>query len=411
MKAFLQPLQNLAEMEQIREQAKDNRGVLAVSGCMESQKAHMIYGLSGLFPCHLIISEDERSAKQIYEDYRFYDKNVYYYPARDLLFFQADIHGNLLIRQRMQVIRALLTSEEITVVTSVDGCMDFLAPLEEIRKQLLYFRNDSQLDIDKLKTSLVSMGYERVGQVEMPGQFSVRGGIIDIYSLTEENPWRIELWGDEIDSIRSFDTQSQRSLENLEEITIYPAAEQQTEKSGLTFPDYFDREKTMIFLDEPNRLSENAKAVEEEFRQSCRNRQEKGEQNLSEGWMCSWEEVCHKLNKRNCVSLSALEPQKAGWNITGKHNLTVKSMSSYQSSFELLVKDLQQYKNQGYQIILMSGSRTRAERLAKDLQDQGMNAFYGQDGERILNPGEIMVVYGHARKGFEYPLVKFAVIT
>ena len=240
MKAFLQPLQNLAEMEQIREQAKDNRGVLAVSGCMESQKAHMIYGLSGLFPCHLIISEDERSAKQIYEDYRFYDKNVYYYPARDLLFFQADIHGNLLIRQRMQVIRALLTSEEITVVTSVDGCMDFLAPLEEIRKQLLYFRNDSQLDIDKLKTSLVSMGYERVGQVEMPGQFSVRGGIIDIYSLTEENPWRIELWGDEIDSIRSFDTQSQRSLENLEEITIYPAAEQQAEKSGLTFPDYFD---------------------------------------------------------------------------------------------------------------------------------------------------------------------------
>ena len=147
------------------------------------------------------------------------------------------------------------------------------------------------------------MGYERVGQVEMPGQFSVRGGIIDIYSLTEENPWRIELWGDEIDSIRSFDTQSQRSLENLEEITIYPAAEQQAEKSGLTFLDYFDREKTMVFLDEPNRLSENAQAVEEEFRQSCRNRQEKGEQNLSEGWMCSWEEVCHKLNKRNCVSL------------------------------------------------------------------------------------------------------------
>ena len=109
MKTFLQPLQNLAEMEEIQAQAKNNRGVLAVSGCMESQKAHMIYGLSGLFPCHLVISEDERSAKQIYEDYRFYEKNVYYYPARDLLFFQADIHGNLLIRQRMQVIRALLT--------------------------------------------------------------------------------------------------------------------------------------------------------------------------------------------------------------------------------------------------------------------------------------------------------------
>ena len=411
MNTFLKPLQNLAEMEEIRAQAEKNRGVLAVSGCMESQKAHMIYGLSGLFPCHLILAEDERSAKQLFEDYRFYSPHVYYYPARDLLFFQADIHGNLIVRQRMQVIRALLTEKEITVVTSADGCMDFLAPLKEIERQLLHFRNDSELDIDKLKTDLVSMGYERVGQVEMPGQFSVRGGIIDVYSLTEENPWRIELWGDEIDSIRSFDAQSQRSLENLEEITIYPAAEQQAGKNGVTFLDYFDPDKTMFFLDEPNRLSENAKAVEEEFRQSCRNREEKGNQNISEDWMCPWETVVKKLNKRNCVSLSALEPQKSKWNITGHYNLTVKSMSSYQSSFELLVKDLLQYKKQGYQIVLMSGSRTRAERLAKDLQEEGLNAFYGQDMDRVLEPGEIMVVYGHARKGFEYPMVKFAVIT
>ena len=190
MKTFLQPLQNLAEMEEIQKQAKKNRGILEISGCMESQKAHLMYGLSGLFPCHLVIAADEKSAKELYEDYRFYDKRVYYYPAKDLLFFQADIHGNLLIRQRMQVIRALLEREdEITVVTSIDGCMDYLAPLEKIEKQLIHFRNDSTLDMDKLTAALVHMGYERVGQVEMPGQFSIRGGIIDIYSLTEENPW------------------------------------------------------------------------------------------------------------------------------------------------------------------------------------------------------------------------------
>lgn len=411
MKTFLQPLQNLAEMEEIRKEAGKNRGVIAVSGCMESQKAHFIYGLSGLFPCHLILAEDERSAKQIYEDYRFYKKNVYYYPARDLLFFQADIHGNLIIRQRMQVIKAMLTEEEITVVTSIDGCMDFLGPLDAIKNQLLRFRNDSVMDMDKLKEDLVKMGYERVGQVEMPGQFSIRGGIVDVYCLTEENPWRIELWGDEIDSIRSFDAQSQRSLENLDEIVIYPAAEQQAEKSGLTFLDYFPFERTMVFLDEPNRLVENAKAVEEEFRQSCRNREEKGTGNLSEGWMCGWEELQKKLNQRNCLSLSALEPQKVGWDIKDNFHLTVKSMNSYQSSFELLVKDLQQYKKRGYQIVLLSGSRTRAERLAKDLQEEGLNAFYGQDRDRVLEPGEIMVAYGHARKGFEYPLIKFAVIT
>ena len=87
MKTFLRPLQNLAEMEAICRQAKNNRGILEISGCMESQKAHFIYGLSGLFPSHLILAEDEKAAKELYEDYRFYDKNVYYYPAKDLLFF------------------------------------------------------------------------------------------------------------------------------------------------------------------------------------------------------------------------------------------------------------------------------------------------------------------------------------
>ena len=412
MKTFLQPLQSLAEIEEIEKQAKKNHGILEVSGCIESQKAHLMYGLSGLFPSHLVIAADEKTAKDLYEDYRFYDKRVYYYPAKDLLFFQADIHGNLLIRQRMQVIRALLErQEEITVVTSIDGCMDYLLPLEKIEKQLIHFRNDSSLDMDKLTVALVHMGYERVGQVEMPGQFSIRGGIIDIYSLTEENPWRIELWGDEIDSIRSFDAQSQRSLENLDEIMIYPAAEQPIEKGGVTFIDYFKDGDSMLFLDELNHLEENAKAVEEEFQQSCRNRQEKGETTLSGNWMCSWEELCKKLNRRNCIGLSLLDPRKSGWKITGQFNLTVKSMNSYQSSFELLVKDLKQYKKEGYRIVLLSGSRTRAERLAKDLQDEGLSAFYGKDSDRILEPGEIMVVYGHARKGFEYPMIKFAVIT
>ena len=411
MKAFLQPLQNLAEMEKIQTLAKKNRGVLQISGCMESQKAHMIYGLSGLFPYHLILGADEKEAKELFEDYRFYDKNTCYYPARDLLFFQADIHGNLLIRQRMKVIQTLLEGKGATVVTSIDGCMDFLAPLESIRKQLLHFRNDSSLDVDKLKDRLVAMGYERVGQVEMPGQFSVRGGIIDIYCLTEENPWRIELWGDEIDSIRSFDSQSQRSLENLDEITIYPAAEQMPEKGGVTFLEYFPEDKTMVFLDEPNRLTENAEGVEKEFRESVKNREAKGNSNLSEKWMCSWDAVCRDLNIRNCVSLSSLEPKKGHWKVTEHFYLSVKSMSSYQSSFELLVKDLKNYKKQGYQTVVLSGSRTRAERLAKDLQEEGLSAFYSVDSDRILSPGEIMVAYGHARKGFEYPLVKFAVIT
>ena len=411
MKAFIQPLQSLAEFEQIQKCAGENRGIMEISGCIESQKVHLMYGLSGLFPSHLILAEDEKRAKEIYEDYRFYDKEVYYYPAKDLLFFQADIHGNLLIRQRMQVIKALLEKERITVVTSIDGCMDFLLPLEEIKKSLIHYESDSPIDLDALKDSLVALGYERVGQVEMPGQFSVRGGIIDIYSLTEENPWRIELWGDEIDSIRSFDAESQRSLENLDEITIYPAVEKVGEKEMVSFLEYFSREKSILFLDEPNHLVEKGMAVEEEYLQSRKHREEKGEQKLPDNWLCRFDTLQKALNQYNCAAFCALEPKRGKWKITEKFDVTVKTVNSYNSSFELLVKDLLQYKKQGFQIALLSGSRTRAERLAKDLQEEGLNAFYSTDYDRLIQPGEIMVAYGHAKKGFEYPLIKFAVMT
>lgn len=411
MKAFLTPLQGLAEFEQIKEKSKMNKGILQVSGCMESQKSHLMYGLSGIAPYRLILAEDERRAREIYEDYRFYDRKVYSYPAKDLLFFQADIHGNLLIRQRMKVIKALLEEKELTVVTSIDGCMDFLESLEKIKEQLIHYESDSTVDIEQLKNQLVALGYERVGQVEMPGQFSVRGGIVDIYCLTEENPWRIELWGDEIDSIRSFDPESQRSLENLEELTIYPAVEHIGDKDMVSFLDYFPEERTIIFLDEPNRLTEKGGAVEEEYRQSRMHREEKGSRNLPENWLCSFEQLQKELNKRNCISVCALEPKQAGWKVREKFYLEVKSISAYNNSFELLVKDLHQYKKQGYRIALLSGSRTRAERLAKDLQEEGLAAFYGQDYDREICPGEIMVVYGHAKKGFEYPLIKFAVMT
>ena len=411
MKAFLTPLQGFAEFEQIKEKSKTNKGILQVSGCMESQKSHLMYGLSGIAPYRLILAEDERRAREIYEDYRFYDRKVYSYPAKDLLFFQADIHGNLLIRQRMKVIKALLEEKELTVVTSIDGCMDFLESLEKIKEQLIHYESDSAVDTEQLKNQLVALGYERVGQVEMPGQFSVRGGIVDIYCLTEENPWRIELWGDEIDSIRSFDPESQRSLENLEELTIYPAVEHIGDKDMVSFLDYFPEERTIIFLDEPNRLTEKGGAVEEEYRQSRMHREEKGSRNQPENWLCSFEQLQKELNKRNCISVCALEPKQAGWKVREKFYLEVKSISAYNNSFELLVKDLHQYKKQGYRIALLSGSRTRAERLAKDLQEEGLAAFYGQDYDREICPGEIMVVYGHAKKGFEYPLIKFAVMT
>lgn len=233
MQVFMQPLENLKEFEEITQKLPKNEGILQLSGCVETQKAHIMYGLfeamkkkTGQEKANcLIIAENDLKAKELYEDYRLYNREVMFYPAKDLIFFEADVHGNLLTKERMKVLAALLEKKGVTVITSMGGCMDYLLPLETIEKHVLHFQSDSPLDMDKLKKQLLGMGYEKNAQAEAPGQFSFRGGIIDIFPLTEDNPVRIELWGDEIDSIRSFDAESQRSIENLDEITIYPAAE------------------------------------------------------------------------------------------------------------------------------------------------------------------------------------------
>lgn len=148
----------------------------------------------------------------------------------------------------MEGIQAVLSGEPVTVVTSLDGFMDHLAPKESIAEKVLKVQNDSVLKLDEMAEKLSVIGYDREVQVEGPGQFAVRGGILDIYPLTEELPVRIELWGDEVDSIRTFDVESQRSIENLMDIVIYPAVEfPQNGEKGVSFLVIFHRRIRSFF--------------------------------------------------------------------------------------------------------------------------------------------------------------------
>ena len=224
MRAFTEPIKKLKEFSEITA-AIGKKGMVQVAGCIDAQKPHFIYTAGADFPYKVVLTYSETRAKELYENYRFFNKKVLLYPARDLIFYSADIHSNLIVQQRIAVLKALAEEEEVTVITTMGGCMDHLLPLDEIKRHILHLENDSTIEVEAMKRSLVAMGYERVSQVEGMGQFAVRGGIIDIFPLTEENPVRIELWGDEVDSIRSFDAESQRSIENLDFLPIYPANE------------------------------------------------------------------------------------------------------------------------------------------------------------------------------------------
>ncbi|HIR96374.1 MAG TPA: transcription-repair coupling factor [Candidatus Merdisoma faecalis] len=414
MKAFLEPFQQLGIYEELEKRLKKNRGVLLLSGCVDSQKVHTASSLWQGFPRRVILTYSEQKAREIYEDCRYFDREAVLYQAKDFLFFHADIQGNLLVQQRVRALQALLTKKEVTVITTFDGLMDRLRPLERVKEEILTIGQDSIVEIEALAKKLVRLGYERTGQVEAPGQFAVRGGIVDIFALTEEAPWRIEFWDDEVDSIRSFDAESQRSMENLEEIVIYPAAEPVPgeKEEAVSFLDYFDTEETVFFLDEPTRLLEKGRTVEKEFEESMANRAERGETLPEEARLLyGSEEIVARLNRKNCVALCLMEQKAPEWEVKERYQVEARSVNPYNNSFEMLVKDLKRWKREKYSVILMCASGTRAKRLAADLQEQELNSFYCEDPDRVVNPSEIMVVHGSLHRGYEYPLIRFAVLS
>ena len=413
MRAFVAPLLELAEYEAIRKKRREKQGFVQIAGCVTSQKTHLMYALGDGFDNKIIAVSSETKAKQIYEEYRFLDSNVYLYPAKDLLFYQADLRGKYLIKQRMEVFQALMEQQGITVVVTFDGFMDALIPLEEMKKKVISFKLGDVLDFEELKRDMVCLGYEREEQVEGPGQFSIRGGIMDVYPLTEEVPIRIELWGDEVDSIRTFDVESQRSIENLEEIRIYPASDfPEEECKRVSFLDYFAQDKSILFLDEPVRLLETGNGVEQEFVQAQANRMESGYQVSDEEMkLFSAKEVAEKMNHFYGVGFSALDMKCKELKAREVFHLQTKGVNPYNNSFEMLTRDLKRLKRSGYRVVLLSGSRTRAKRLAEDLRDYNLSSFYSEDLEREVQEGEIMVTYGHVTEGYEYPMLKFMVIS
>ncbi len=411
MQALTAPLMELAEYEEIRKRRRD--GMIRIAGCAASQKAHMMYALSDGFTYKVIACSSETKAKQIYEDYRFLDGDTYLYPAKDLLFYQADIRGRELARRRMEVIEAIMDGKPVTVVTTFDAFMDSLIPREEMAKRTLRVLGEGALDMGALAEKLARIGYEREVQVDAPGQFAIRGGILDVYPLTEELPLRIELWGDEVDSIRTFDSESQRSIENLKEASIGPATEFPEEEGRRTsFLDYFPQEDTILYLDEPPRLIEKGAAVEEEFMEAQKRRVESGQEvSEAEAALYPVEEIVKKMNQYGSIGFSALDTPCRAFLVRGAYSLHVKGVQPYNRSFELLTQDLKRLKRNKSRVILLSGSRTRAKRLAEDLRDYGLSSFYTEDMEREVQPEEVMTMYGHVAEGYEYPLLKFTVIS
>ena len=468
---FTQPLDEYSQVTHLKDCIKSRKFPIRVTGCTDSQKGNMIAALET--KTRLIVAPDDLKARELFADYLLYDKNALFYPSKDIIFYNADVHGSAIVVERQKCIRRLLEDGNVTVFTSFAACVDKIMPPSRILENVIRIDGDSQINLDELAARLVAIGYSRVDETTQPGEFAIRGGIIDIYPVAEENPFRIEMWGDEIDIIKVFDPVSQRSIDNVKGFSIYPAFEyvfddaamkkgveavekeakkqyeylrkkMKTEEAArirrsiaefkenlefmrsavnldsyvdyftpdtVSFIDYFDDKDTLIFIDEPARTFDTAEAVNTEFEESMKGRLEKGY--ILPGQMTAvfnYKKIFGRLAGRRLIMMSTMEYRFPEIKAVANANFEVRAVSSYNGNFVQLVEELKTMKKKGYKVILLTSSASRAARLAENLCDEDLMAFVPRKEDRTLQPGEVMVASGSLSRGFEYPLIKFAMI-
>src|SRR6056297_2745700 len=173
----------------------------------------------------LIITYDDIRGSKINNKIKAFTKNTYHLKSKQFILYGIDALSRDDMYSRINVMEQAVKEKSAIFVASQNAITDRVMKKERFKNFSLKINFDTLINTEKLSENLVVMGYKRVPQVEGKGQFAVRGGIIDVFSPWQENPYRIELFGDEVDSIRSFDYRSQRSIENINECLLIPCCE------------------------------------------------------------------------------------------------------------------------------------------------------------------------------------------
>lgn len=472
MNSLQETLDQLTEYKGIKEALKRKHTPTALVGCQDTQKCHFLAGLLKDYTNSAIIVPNEARAREVCDDLRFFGINARLYPAKDLIFFHADIKGKAIVKERESCIKSLLSDGQTTLVMTIDACLDRILPVDRIRSSVVKITLDDEIDLNKLSEKLVTLGYERVAQVSAPGEFCVKGGLVDIFPLNDDNPTRIEFFGDTPDTIRTFDVLSQRSLENTESLEIFPASEyiltddemqegfikirselendvklfrkdmkgeeaerlsravtealDQIEYSRgtsavdsfsasfydrtVSILDYFSNDD-LVVLDEPSRVNETGKVVFDEYRESVISRIEHGYILASQADVVfDIKQIIAKAAGKRLLTLSALTFPSIGFDIKETFATEVRSLMPYSDDLNMLIEDVKFYGKRDYVIYIITGSTAKAQRLAEELQNYDIKAYFMDATADRPGASQVAVLHGALHKGFVYPGLKLAVL-
>lgn len=438
-----------------------------------TDRVFLMEAFAGADKVKLVLTYSDKRAERLYEDLRFYGRNVYMYPAKDILFFSADVHGNAITRHRMEVLRKLAVGEPCTIVATVDAMFDKIPALSYMKKYVINISTADRLDVPELMGKLVDLGYDKTDSVNEPGEFAIRGGIIDIYPLTEDCPYRIDMWDDEVDTIKTFDAESQRSISIVDSLVIYPAGEMvlskdriarglfnikqeltvhaerlkkdmKTESYGRlmrefkelsealtefnascgvdSYVDYFYSDTvslvdcipddSYIFIDETAKVVEKAEGAEKSFISSMTHRLEGGY--ILPGQMkvmYTFDDVLQKMKGYNVIGFDAFDGKNDRFTYAHHTELICREVKSSRNNFDALVADIRGWRKEKYSVLFVSPSSVGAKRMVDSLMDNDIICHYLSDTDKPLTAKEVAVMTGRLRAGFIIPDMKLVCLS
>ncbi len=455
----------------------DNYKSIMVYGVGESQKAFLAAGIKRRHARPmLVITSNSLSAKMFKNDLSFFlsSEKILYFPSGEILPYEVAAYSPELLAQRLTVLDSLSRGECPVVVCSIDAMFMKLIPPEVFKRCILSIQVGMSIELNELEKNLVYMGYERVNTVEGKGQFGVRGGIIDVYPYTADNPYRIELFGDEVDSIRVFDVMDQRSIDKIEEMKIPPANElvlndevrnegrlkilEELEKRCESFEgvgkikeaqnlrdkitkqlaqleetlyfegmelyisyfyhklstilDYF-YESPLVILDEPRKIAESAESFLTENHETYKTLLSKGEILASQSNIYySFNELMDILSSHQHLQFALLPQSSELFEPDRIVSVSAKTMHAFHGKLDLLLEEVKSLKQNGYCIIILSGTTERGERLKESLEERQLEVLLKEDvTKEVIKRGQVIITPGTIEKGFEFSDIKLAVIS
>ncbi len=434
---------------------------ISVSGLVEAAWGQFIFETAGKKRA-LVIAYNDQEAQRIADNLRFFCDRVFVFPSKEYVFFDIDAYDRYSENTRLEALSNIL--EGGITVASADSLLTFTLPREKLENDILVIKDGGEYNIEELIKKLVDMGYTREEEVSGKGQFAVRGGILDIFSPQRENPVRIEFFDIQVDSIRGFDIETQRSVENLKETKIIPASElsgfdfdafleKLMEKAaklkrkkepnkelienlendinsiqsgiipksickyaGLMFEeiptvlDYFDSED-VIFLAEPKRIAERTKSLEWEFSEQIK---ELIERNIIAkdfgGEWAKYEDIVGQIQQKCLISINTLTHTSINYTYKSIFNFNTKTTVSLHGRFDYLYDDLKKTEGTDKTTVILAGSVSRGENLAGTLSEKGIKCRF-EKGNTDFEKGETVILKGKLEKGFEYPDINFTLIS